>query len=324
MSDSGSVIAPLLGTATDLTYDEPYSGVVVALVTEARRKLLLDEVETWPLAGYVNEEMLADTDLCLVTTVAGFEDDRLDDIHLFVQDFVRALRLLHRGDIGATVTFGFPAGVGSGTYAYGDFATAVRQPRARYALVKSDLPKVTSLLDLLRQDIVQESLAVSLRRFHQSYTRIDPEDQIIDLTIALESSLLYGLKDELSFRLGVRGAALLATTRDPQKAAQLLRVLYAVRSKVVHEGRTLSDLLESGDDAAKDFRKSVQQSGQPLDAIQLLEEFEEIVRQVLREYARRLNVVESTTREKPMAVVNRELDAKLLHALVPPESSEGE
>ena len=84
-------------------------------------------------------------------------------------------------------------------------------------------------------------MTVALRRFNQSYDRDTFEDKIIDLTIALESTLLAGLEDELKYRLAIRGAALLANMWEPQKSQLLLKTIYDVRSSIVHNGMQLND-----------------------------------------------------------------------------------
>jgi hypothetical protein len=87
-------------------------------------------------------------------------------------------------------------------------------------------------------------LSVGLRRFNQSYERNIPEDQIIDLTVALESTLLADRGEELTYRLAVRGAALLANVGTPwelRKSRALLATMYDVRSRIVHGGQQLSD-----------------------------------------------------------------------------------
>ena len=77
------------------------------------------------------------------------------------------------------------------------------------------------------------------KRFNLTYMRESNEDKLIDLTIALESSLLYGIRDELKYRLSLRGVALLSKKMDVSKIKGLLNLIYDTRSKVVHEGKTI-------------------------------------------------------------------------------------
>lgn len=71
-------------------------------------------------------------------------------------------------------------------------------------------------------------IELPLRRFNQSYERIADEDKVIDLAIALESSLLFGIKDELKFRLAVRGATLLRLVQPPTDVYQTLADMYDI------------------------------------------------------------------------------------------------
>ena len=121
-------------------------------------------------------------------------------------------------------------------------------------------------------------MRISLRRFNQAYARQCSEDGIIDLTIALESCLLRGIRYKLKGQLSIRGAALLAHLRDPQKTRALLKVMYEVRSEIAHDGRLFSDdevqekIERFGSDAARDF----------------LHACEDVTREILREYVLRL------------------------------------
>jgi hypothetical protein len=85
-------------------------------------------------------------------------------------------------------------------------------------------------------------LSVSLRRFNQAYTRDNDEDRVLDYTIALESCLLQGIREELRYRLSVRGAALVSGRADPVETQAKLSQIYEVRSGIVHEGRSPTDL----------------------------------------------------------------------------------
>src|SRR6266436_5573922 len=110
-------------------------------------------------------------------------------------------------------------------------------------LHESDIALLQELVKALQQLRLAQSrgvsalygdLSVGLRRFNQSYERRIPEDQIIDLTIALESTLLADRDEELTYRLAVRGAALLAdvgTPWEPRKGRALLTTMYDVRSR---------------------------------------------------------------------------------------------
>lgn len=139
-------------------------------------------------------------------------------------------------------------------------------------------------------------LAVGLRRFNQVFTRDLVEDRIIDLTIALESTLLAGIQQELSYRIALRGAVLLEGLRPPEETQDIIQALYVIRSKVVHEGKLFSE---------QTVRKVVPKSIQP-------DEFpticEGIVRDVLTAYLKQGAInkgVEDTNEDIESRLVTR-------------------
>jgi hypothetical protein len=156
-----------------------------------------------------------------------------------------------------------------------------------------------NLLQLDKTNRLQK-LATSLRRFNQYYSRDLDEDKVIDLTVALEASLLFGTEDELRYKVALRGAALLRQINDPRMTFSTLRGLYDVRSKIVHEGATLGNLTE-----AKRFKTlfSVTTPGDFISGA------EEIVRSVLREY------VQLISTGKTVEQINSDLEAIVLQAL---------
>lgn len=147
-------------------------------------------------------------------------------------------------------------------------------------------------------------MTLPLRRFNQSYHRTLPEDQIIDLTVALESSLLFREKgEELSYRLSLRGAALLAPAGawEPEKSQALLKVMYDIRSKIVHDGRLLSDL-------EKDIKKKLQPVG--ISPREFPQQCEDIVRDVLKAYALRKEATGQSIEQ-----INEALDKFIVQSL---------
>lgn len=123
-------------------------------------------------------------------------------------------------------------------------------------------------------------MSIPLRKFNQAYGRQSGEDTIIDLTIALESSLLSNTRNELQYRLSTRGAALLAGLRKPVETQTLLKTMYGIRSEIVHNGKLLS---ENG------VRKKIESLGLIV-AKDFPHACEDVVRDVLRESILRLAV----------------------------------
>jgi hypothetical protein len=64
--------------------------------------------------------------------------------------------------------------------------------------------------------------------------------------IVLEGSLLNGIEDELSYRASIRGAALLGQVREPSEVFRLIKAAYDTRSKIVHNGQTLTEIAKAG------------------------------------------------------------------------------
>jgi Apea-like HEPN len=161
-----------------------------------------------------------------------------------------------------------------------------------YRLERHDLPLCRRMFsDLVKEgDGKLKKLAVGLRRFNLSYTRDRAEDRIIDLTICLESCVLAGLKDELRYRLAVRGAILMSKVRQPKETAELLKKIYDARSTFVHEGKNLADL----DKKVRDFT--------------LPDKCESVVRDILSEYIKRMMAGQTLTQ------INQNLDESAINA----------
>lgn len=86
-------------------------------------------------------------------------------------------------------------------------------------------------------------LAIALERFNLAWSRHTLEDQVIDLAIALESTLCRGGgTEQVSYRFRVFGAAVLSDKRRADDSMKLLGSLYTARSKVVHAGQRLNSL----------------------------------------------------------------------------------
>lgn len=101
------------------------------------------------------------------------------------------------------------------------------------------------------------------------YGRDRPEDQIIDLTITLEYSVLAGYEGhEKSRLLAAPRGALLAGFRDSSQTDALLKELYKARNDIAHGGNLLSELDKH--------------------PVWFPRQCEQIVRDILREYLLRL------------------------------------
>jgi hypothetical protein len=225
-----------------------------------------------------------------------------------VRRLVTALRLCRSGHVAAPVVFYEPAfptyrrtGGGWGRSRVEDVAYG-----PKYHLTERNWQQVVTVYKLLER-VDTKGLRVGLDRFSQAYTRRMAEDRIIDLCIALESTLLAGEKDELQYRLSLRGAALLSHLRGPTETQKLLRIIYGARSKIVHDGKSLRDL-------------DPEKIEKPLAALNpawkpegLAAICEDVVRDVLRTY------LERPGNTQGLADVNKELNCRIVEGVGPPQ-----
>ncbi|MBU0692405.1 hypothetical protein KKH18_11420 [bacterium] len=156
---------------------------------------------------------------------------------------VTALRLLHEGNIGAEALISEPDEkyrmLAWGSSPLGELRS--NYGGKKYILSTEDLGPLANILDLLEDTTNRKELEIAIRRFNISYTRQNIEDVIIDCTIGLESTLLRGFSDELIFRLALYGARLLSDTDKPEATYDILRTIYDIRSKIVHEGQLVGE-----------------------------------------------------------------------------------
>jgi hypothetical protein len=208
---------------------------------------------------------------------------------------ISALRLASPGDIGSPGVVSVRTAVSPlGALTAASWSSDLRPPtypRRPYVLSENQRSLLTTISDRilgLRETGRIDEIDLPLRRFNSSYTRDTGEDRIIDLAIALESSLLVGIREELKFRLALRGAALLRARRDPQETFAVLQTIYDVRSAIVHDGKSLSHMNSAFD---------------------LPDRCEDLVRDVLTEY------VASLLTSGSVSSMNKALDKTILSGL---------
>jgi len=103
-------------------------------------------------------------------------------------------------------------------------------------------------LTALASSSLRERLLIALHRWHQSMQHSPVGvDTFIDVGIGLETVLVPDKESELTYRLKIRGARLLADAnlQSRQKMSRLLGALYGARSKAVHSGRMPDDVPKS-------------------------------------------------------------------------------
>jgi hypothetical protein len=226
---------------------------------------------------------------------SGFGPEFRDE----VVGVVTALRLFGSGDVGIPAVLGTSTGLFEKSASQYVFDGRARNSGRMYELRAADWGAFTKVYDAL--GAIDDKMSIPLRRFNQAYGRQSGEDTIIDLTIALESCLLPNTRNELQYRLSTRGAALLASLRNPVETQTLLKTMYGIRSEVVHNGKLLS---ETG------VRKKIERLG-PVVAKDFMHACEDVVRDVLRESILRL------ARGGTLGALSEELDAEILSGLLP-------
>jgi len=229
-----------------------------------------------------------------------------EEINEELADVLTALRLTKTGDIGAPAIFErseirsiwLPSPTITRTSDYD-----VRQSGTEYSITEEELSQVNNLfvsLQGLNAQAQRGGLTVALRRFNQAYSRENDEDRIIDLTIALESCLLAGLSKELSYRFVLRGVALLADNRNPKETKSLLQEIYTIRSSIVHDGKTLPEL-----------KKDTKHNPPGHAAKKFLQQSEELVRDILREY-----VTQMASSNLSVKKFNEQLELRIIESFV--------
>lgn len=115
------------------------------------------------------------------------------------------------GQIGSLGVFAGKTGGAASSYGWPTPEFQVQTAGQDYKLNRDEAATVVALFQRLRDGFNDNSLKaldVAIRRFNLSYSRTLPEGKIIDLTVALESTLLHGIEAELQYRLSIIGAAL--------------------------------------------------------------------------------------------------------------------
>jgi hypothetical protein len=227
-----------------------------------------------------------------------------------LRNVITAFRLTRAGDVAVTgypeqsdevPPFGGYVSMRTLGVLWSDFQ--VRLFGNTYTLDESDIGEVQSFvkaLGLLDGRKHRAGLEIGLRRFNQSYSREYYEDRLIDLTVALESTLLAGIGDpktELKYRFALHGAAVLARHRDPQEVHEFLRKMYDNRSAVVHRGKSRSEMRKP-ELMGREWRDYAQAC-------------EDMARDILAEYVRQLSQRPSSTVES----ITKGLESRIVHSL---------
>lgn len=163
--------------------------------------------------------------------------ENLDPTRELFDQTLSALRLLRAGAVGCQYRV-FEALSFTGFGRFGLRTTQSSPLGSTYRLSAEEVPSLRSLWNHLaeRSGSASGRLGTAIARFNSTYDRVRPEDRIIDLTIALEALLMTDNdQQELSYRLALRGAALLGDAPDQrERLFRDLKNLYHVRSRLAH------------------------------------------------------------------------------------------
>lgn len=218
-----------------------------------------------------------------------------------------AMRLLKSGIVGAAILWyqqDYPLPLPTGATVLSDFRVPGLQ-MIPYRLSDKEMPSLQMLfLDLLEHSqSAFKKLGVAFRRFNQSYGGASADDRIIDLTIAMESCLLAGQEpaDEISYKFSLRGSALLREHKDPIETYHFLRYVYALRSWIVHKGKSLFDSEKKFEPPKFNGCDVLKRDVCPL--------YEDLVRLTLRQYMSHLQT------EGAIEKINKNLDLLAISSL---------
>lgn len=161
----------------------------------------------------------------------NFVNEEVDKIN----KFILLLRLIQKGQcrINSLYFFSIKDKASSLT----DFSTNIGNMynynetlcETKYFLSKKIVSKLNQ--EYLIVQLYSKDILIPITYFMQYYNTSDVYDRIIKLAIALESSVLAGIKEELSYKLQIRTSAFLK--RD---CKNILKLFYRLRSWIVHNG----------------------------------------------------------------------------------------
>jgi len=88
----------------------------------------------------------------------------------------------------------------------------------------------------VQKEMAAERMGVALAKFSASHAAVRWDEALVDLATALEAVIMPGRQaEDVTFRLRVRAAQLLASANDPSdQIYQDVATLYRIRSKLVH------------------------------------------------------------------------------------------
>ncbi len=141
-----------------------------------------------------------------------------------------------------------------------------------YSLSDDEVPIFLEFWKSPRKGLMEKNknIMIAFNRLNFGYERLRPEDRLIDFMIGLEALFLFGVRDELRYRLSLRAAALLGDT--PENRERVFNDLYNAydqRSSIAH-----------GDSPDKDIKIG----GSKIPFGELVNRVEEHLRSAIKEF----------------------------------------
>jgi hypothetical protein len=296
-----TLIAPLRNFHSPLDSIELENGAKIVRLQAEEKTNIWESV--WKLGIGSIEVFAAATHYLTISYKQKRDEENATNIFTaggqLAREVITALRLIHVESVGvAEIYFFDPIGIYPSRELSLTLIDLISSEHARsktYTFDESDVPVLKETIKLLNSSHKFKAIATAISQYNFSYSRTRHEDIIIDLAIALESTLLYGEFDELKYRLSLRGAAILARTVPPATSSKFLKALYDVRSEIVHSGNELGNINPQK-------RLKMEPSAFTHEALRT-------VSSVLREYLNQLNS------GKSMPEIQSELDNRILSGL---------
>ena len=243
---------PLIGFESEIKSFSFSKEFTVVKFSDKHKTYHLEYSEYGLINGYSKNEILESTHMIQwVKELPKNNNDRpghKDTIYLIIL----ALRLSNSSEVVAKFSFNEPDDIlrmisGGG---YWHFQTSKpSQFYETHQFERADLQAAKDIFEVLMKlkssKGYRNFFRVVVNRYLSSLSRTAPEDSVIDLTICLESLLLANERDELKYRLSLRGAILIG--ENSKYVKKTLGNMYDDRSSIVHSGKLLSELKHNGE-----------------------------------------------------------------------------
>lgn len=130
-----------------------------------------------------------------------------------------------------------------------------------YSLHPHEVPSFESFWEEYRSKISEDGVfSNAIRRFNQIYRKNTVEDQLVDIFIGIESSLLADTDAMYSLRLPIRTVVVLqeASKYDSRYLYDFVRFLYQFRNNIVHNNQSAETLIQRYSDRGEIRDSAVQ------------------------------------------------------------------